>query len=149
MSVYELNKQNIGLLIHKYRGWCAFVVGFISGIFIGYLFQSWQLLFLSAFLAGLFATTYKRGILYGSTSILAVYVFFLAKYIVTTPALRVMDIFADILINGILGTTVSGMGFLVILLTLLIGFLIGLTGGYLGSVIHSLISWPKWVGTQE
>ena len=137
------NKKKLNDVIIEYRGWIAFAVGFVTGLFIGLITHSWQLLEISAFIAGLFATTYKRGVLYGGVSILAVYSFFLLIYVLTTPAFQVMDIFAGILINGIVGINVSGMGIVGFLITLLIGFLIGISGGYFGAVIHSFISWPE------
>lgn len=137
------NQDKLHEVIGQYRGWIAFAVGFVTGLFLGFITQSWQLLELSAFLAGLFATTYKRGVLYGGVSILAVYSFFLLIYILTTPAIQVMNIFTSILIEGIAGINVSGMGFIGFFITLLIGFLIGISGGYLGAVIHSFIPWPE------
>ena len=130
-------KKQLSVVITNYRGWIAFVCSFLTGLIIGFFTHNWQLLSLSAILAGLFATSYKKGLLYGSTSIVAVYAFFLLVYILTTPAFQVMNVFI-----GIIG--LSGMGILGFLITLLIGFLIGLTGGYFGSVVHSFIPWPVW-----
>ena len=133
----ENKKKQLNLVITNYRGWIAFGSGFLTGLIIGFFTHNWQLLSLSAILAGLFATSYKKGSLYGSVSIAAVYAFFLMVYILTTPAFQVMNVFI-----GIIG--LSGMGILGFLITLLIGFLIGLTGGYFGSVVHSFIPWPVW-----
>ena len=135
MAISSDQMKKLNSTVAAYRGWIAFLVGFVTGLAIGFFTHNWQLLSLSAVLAGLFATSYKRGLLYGSISILAVYAFFLLIYIFTTPAFQVMDIFI-----GIIG--ISNMGILGFLITLLIGFLIGLTGGYLGSAIHAVIPWP-------
>lgn len=142
MALSPQQKGQLASVITKYRGWIAFVLGFVSGLLIGYLTGTWQLLVLSAVLAGFFATTYKRGLLYGSMSILAVYIYFVLIYVFTTPALTVLNVFI-----GIIG--LSGMGIIALLITLLIGFLVGLTGGYLGAVIHSFITWPTWEPVKE
>ena len=137
MAISVEQKKQLSSFITSYRGWIAFLVGFITGLFIGFLTHNWQLFSLSAILAGLFATSYKRGLLYGSVSIVAVYLFFLLIFILTTPAFQVMDVFI-----GIIGF--ENMGIIGFLISLLIGFLIGLTGGYFGSAIHSFIPWPMW-----
>ena len=142
MALSQQQKGQIADTITKYRGWIAFVIGFISGLLIGYITGIWQLLALSAILAGLFARSYKRGLLYGSMSVLAVYIYFLLILILTSPALTVLNVFI-----GIIG--LSGMGIIALFITLLIGFLVGLTGGYLGAVIHSFITWPAWEPVKE
>ena len=141
MALSVAQKNQVASLITKYRGWIAFGFAFIIGLLIGIFTHTWQFLSVSALIAGLFATTYKRGLIYGSLSILAVYSFFLVIYLLTSPTLQVLNVFI-----GIIG--LSGMGVLGLLITLLIGFLVGLTGGYLGAVIHSLIIWPNWVTTE-
>ena len=137
MALSVEQKKNLSSFIVSYRGWIAFGFGFLTGLAIGFFTHNWQLLSLSAILAGLFATSFKRGLLYGSISIVAVYSVFLLFYILTTPAFQVMDVFI-----GIIG--IQGAGIIGFLVTLLIGFLIGLTGGYFGSVVHSFIPWPMW-----
>ena len=90
-------KNQLAIIVSNYRGWIAFAVGFVSGLLLGFFTHNWQLLSLSAILAGLFATSYKKGLLYGSVSIVAVYAFFLLVYILTTPAFQVMNVFIGII----------------------------------------------------
>ena len=130
-------KKSLALFINDYRGWVAFGTGFLTGLFIALFTHNWQLLSISAILAGLFATSTKKGLLYGICSVLAVYGLFLTILLFTTPTMQIMNIFI-----GIVGLT--GMGWIVLLITLLIGFFVGLTGGFLGSSLHLLIKWPEW-----
>lgn len=139
MALSIEQKNQLATFITKYRGWLAFALGFITGVIIGYFTHMWQLLFLSAILAGLFGTSNKRGILYGTASTVAIYAFFLLIDIFTIKALQVLSIFVGIIgLTGVAGT-ITG-----IFLVLVIAYVIGLTGGYLGAVIHSFITWPSW-----
>lgn len=139
MALSVEQKNQLATFIATYRGWIAFAIGFITGVIVGYFTDMWQLLFLSAILAGLFATSNRRGILYGTTSTVVVYAFFLLIDIFTSHALQVLSIFVGII--GIAGTAGAIVG---VLLILVIAYVIGLTGGYLGAVIHSFITWPSW-----
>ena len=132
MAETDVVNTSLTAFVETYRGFVAFAVGFITGLVIGYITHTWQLLIVSAILAGLFGKTYKKGAKYGSFSILAVYTVFLIYYIFTSPALEVLSIFI-----GIIG--IQGFGVLGVLIILLIGFLVGLTGGYLGSVLHTFL----------
>lgn len=123
----------------KYRGWIVLLIGIFTGLLLAILTRNWQSMFIVAILTGGFSpTSYKKGMKYGSFSVLFTYFILLGYLYTTSPLMDVMNVFI-----GIIG--LNGMGYIIFIVTLLIGFLIGLTGGYFGSVWSSLINWDEWV----
>ena len=56
MAISSDQMKKLNSTVAAYRGWIAFLVGFVTGLVIGFFTHNWQLLSLSAVLAGLFAT---------------------------------------------------------------------------------------------
>ena len=96
-------------------------------------------MFVSAFISGLFATRIRLGALYGSLTIFLTYLILLVFIFLTSPALDILNIFI-----GIVG--LSGMGWLVAIIILILGLLIGATGGYLGGTVSQFVPWSMIQG---
>jgi hypothetical protein len=126
-------------------GWVAYILCTFLGLILTYFTQDWKWLFVIAIIAGLFAGTYTKGVKYGSLSVMSVYLIQLFYLLVTSPSLNVLNIFVSVIDENIGPIGLAGMGWIALLVIMLIGFLVGTTGGYFGSVWHSLINWDEWV----
>jgi hypothetical protein len=93
---------------------------------------------LSGIVCGLYYEKVRMGLISGFLANFLGWLIFLLYYMVFFPSALVMgDVFLSLAGAG-------GLGFIVIILTLVIGGIGGLIGGYIGSAIHPFVPWPKW-----
>ncbi|MHA2033434.1 MAG: hypothetical protein ACW99Q_29020 [Candidatus Kariarchaeaceae archaeon] len=138
MSLTQEQKESIGSFIISYQWYIGLGIGILASLITSLLTQAWIFLFITSALAGLIMNRAKAGVLAGALSVFFTFLIFLLYRIFTGPALAVLDLFI-----GLVG--LSGFGWLVFIIILILGFLIGASGGFLGASVSELVPWPIWV----
>ncbi|OGS66571.1 MAG: hypothetical protein A3K59_09680 [Euryarchaeota archaeon RBG_19FT_COMBO_69_17] len=112
----------------------VFFLAFAAALLL-LLARTWQLAFLAGFLAGMFSPRASRAVLFGGLGVALAWAAYLAYVYVVSPAAAL-----SALVVEILGLDAS-MGFLVPVLTVLLGFLVGAVGGLVGYTGSRVFTW--------
>ena len=136
--VSDQTKSQIAGMINNYRFLLAFICGLVITLIFGALLKTWMIIIISGIVCGLYYKRILMGIVTGFLANIIAWALFFLYYMLFYPAaLTFGDVFLSL-------AGADGLGFVVIILTLLIGGIGGLIGGYIGSAIHPFIPWPKW-----
>ena len=116
-----------------------FLISFILSTiftFILTFIPIWQLIIIPGIIGGLLNKTMRRGIYSGVLGVLVVWLFYMIYNMSAKAAYTSLDQFAGLIFGGL------GYGWVIFVLTLLLGILFGALGGAIGSGIMILLR-PK------
>jgi hypothetical protein len=131
-------KTDLAKMVNKYRFFLALIDGILITLLLGIFLKTWIVIILSGIVCGLYYEKVRMGLLTGFSANFIAWLIFLLYYMIFFPnSLTMGDVFLSL-------AGADGLGFIVIILTLLIGGFGGLIGGYIGSAINPFIPWPKW-----
>jgi hypothetical protein len=136
--ISEESKTEVARIVNNNRFFLSLIDGILVTLLLGIFLKTWLVLFLSGIVCGLYYEKVRMGLLIGFLANFLGWLIFLLYYMVFFPNALVMgDVFLSLAGAG-------GLGFIVIILTLMIGGIGGLIGGYIGSAINPFVPWPKW-----
>ena len=132
------SRSKITKIVNDYRFYLALLDGILVTLLLGIFLKNWLVIILSGITCGLYYKKIRMGLLTGFLANFFGWSIFLIYYLIFFPnALTMGDVFLSL-------AGADNLGFIVIILTLIIGGIGGLVGGYIGSAIHPFIPWPKW-----
>ncbi|MHA1990846.1 MAG: hypothetical protein ACW981_03720 [Candidatus Hodarchaeales archaeon] len=136
--ISEESKTEVVRIVNNNRFLLSLIDGILITLLLGIFLKTWLVILLSGIVCGLYYEKVRMGLISGFLANFLGWLIFLLYYMVFFPSALVMgDVFLSLAGAG-------GLGFIVIILTLVIGGIGGLIGGYIGSAIHPFVPWPKW-----
>ena len=113
-----------------------FLAGFGLALLL-LLTGTWQLAYLAGFLAGMLSTRARRAVLLGTIGVTLAWAAYLVYVFVLGKGFQLADLVGQILGAG------SGSGWLLTLLTLILGAILGAVGGLTGYTASRLFLWQE------